>query len=53
MPAWLRIDARFGSVYRRAATPRWYCGNRSSRERPCLHGDTPLVLYICGRSRRN
>ena len=31
LPAWLRIDARFGSVYRRRGDPAWCCARLPSR----------------------
>ena len=36
LPAWLRIDARFGSVFRRRAIRRWCCDEEQRR--------TPVIL---------
>ena len=58
LPAWLRIDARFGSVYRRRGDPAVYCASLelvSSRELACGVGTDvsaeTAVTIECATSR--
>ena len=47
---WNRADGLFGALDARQAAPM---SSRLSRERACLHGDTPLRPALCAPSRGN